>query len=64
MGAHDRLVPVGFARHVADALPHARQLELDCGHVPQIELPRATHDAVGAFLEVPSSMREALAAGR
>jgi pimeloyl-ACP methyl ester carboxylesterase len=63
-GRHDRLVPIGFARHVADALPHARQLELDCGHVPQIELPRATHEAVAAFLEVPSSTREAVAAGR
>jgi pimeloyl-ACP methyl ester carboxylesterase len=49
-GRRDRLVPIGFARHVAEALPHARQLELDCGHVPQVEVPEATHAAVGAFL--------------
>jgi len=49
-GRHDRLVPIAFERHVADALPGARHVELDCGHVPQIERPRQTHDAVGAFL--------------
>jgi pimeloyl-ACP methyl ester carboxylesterase len=48
-GRRDMLVPIAFARHVAEALPHARHLELDCGHVPQVELPRQTHDAVGAF---------------
>jgi len=49
-GRRDRLVPLAFARHVADALPQARQLVLECGHVPQIESPAATHRAVGAFL--------------
>jgi pimeloyl-ACP methyl ester carboxylesterase len=49
-GLRDRLVPIAFARHVAEALPRARQLELDCGHVPQIERPRQTHEAVGDFL--------------
>lgn len=49
-GRRDKLVPIAFARHVADALPRARQLELDCGHVPQVERPRETHDALGAFL--------------
>jgi len=48
-GRRDTLVPIAFARHVAEALPQARHLELECGHVPQVELPRATHDAVGAF---------------
>jgi pimeloyl-ACP methyl ester carboxylesterase len=57
-GRRDRLVPIGFARHVADALPQARHLELDCGHVPQVERPRKTHAAVGAFL------REAAPAAR
>jgi pimeloyl-ACP methyl ester carboxylesterase len=50
-GRLDRLVPLAFERHVSDALPNARHLELDCGHVPQIELPRQTHAAVGRFLE-------------
>ena len=49
-GRHDRIVPIAFARHVEAALPRARHLELDCGHVPQIELPRQTHNALAAFL--------------
>ncbi len=48
-GRYDTLVPIAFARHVAEALPEARHLELDCGHVPQVELPGPTHAAVGAF---------------
>jgi pimeloyl-ACP methyl ester carboxylesterase len=49
-GRRDSLVPIAFARHVSEALPQAQHLELDCGHVPQIERPRETHEAVGAFL--------------
>ena len=49
-GRRDTLVPIAFARHVALALPQARHLELDCGHVPQMERPRQTHAAVAAFL--------------
>lgn len=49
-GRLDRLVPIAFARHVAEALPAARQLELDCGHVPQLERPAETHAAIEAFL--------------
>ena len=48
-GRHDRLVPLAFERHVADVLPSARHLELNCGHVPQIELPEKTHAALSAF---------------
>jgi pimeloyl-ACP methyl ester carboxylesterase len=49
-GRHDTLVPIAFARHVTDALPDARHLELHCGHVPQVERPRETHAAIRAFL--------------
>ena len=49
-GREDRLVPIGFARHVREALPAAEHLELDCGHVPQLEAPRETHAAVRGFL--------------
>jgi 2-hydroxy-6-oxonona-2,4-dienedioate hydrolase len=49
-GRHDTLVPIAFARHVAEALPQARHVELDCGHVPQMERPEQTHKAVSAFL--------------
>jgi pimeloyl-ACP methyl ester carboxylesterase len=62
-GRRDRLVPIAFARHVSEALPQARHLELDCGHVPQVERPRQTHAAVGAFLgeaaTVPNRRRSA-----
>jgi pimeloyl-ACP methyl ester carboxylesterase len=55
-GRRDRLVPIAFARHVADALPRARHLELDCGHVPQVERPKQTHAALAAFLsEAPDA---------
>ena len=49
-GRQDTLVPLAFARHVTDALPGARHVELDCGHVPQLEAPEQTHAAVRDFL--------------
>ena len=52
-GRRDTLVPISFERHVAEALPQARHLELDCGHVPQIERPRQTHAAIGEFFAPP-----------
>jgi pimeloyl-ACP methyl ester carboxylesterase len=48
-GQRDRVVPIAFARHVADTVPHATQLELDCGHVPQVERPAQTNAAISAF---------------
>jgi len=56
-GQRDRLVPIAFARHVEQALPGARHLELDCGHVPQIERPRRTHSAMREFLQAPGAGR-------
>jgi pimeloyl-ACP methyl ester carboxylesterase len=42
-GTHDRLIPPGFRRHVAEALPRAEQIVLqDCGHVPQVERAEQT----------------------
>ncbi len=49
-GRHDRLVPIGFMKHVERTFPAARHLELDCGHVPQVERPFETHEAVRSFL--------------
>ncbi|MBI5104091.1 MAG: hypothetical protein HZB46_03735, partial [Solirubrobacterales bacterium] len=49
-GRKDQLVSLAFARHVRDVLPAAQHLELDCGHVPQLERPRATHEAMVRFL--------------
>ena len=49
-GRQDPIVPLAFARHVRQALPAAQHLELNCGHVPQLERPGQTHDALTRFL--------------
>jgi pimeloyl-ACP methyl ester carboxylesterase len=49
-GRQDVLVPISFMRHVERALPRVAHLELDCGHVPQLERPETTHDAMVEFL--------------
>jgi pimeloyl-ACP methyl ester carboxylesterase len=48
-GRKDNIVPIGFERHVREELPQSTHLELDCGHVPQLERPRQTHDAIKRF---------------
>jgi pimeloyl-ACP methyl ester carboxylesterase len=50
-GKQDWLVPIAFAAHVKRTLPEARHLELDCGHVPQVERPAETHRAIAAFFK-------------
>jgi pimeloyl-ACP methyl ester carboxylesterase len=60
-GTRDTLVPTGFMRHVEEALPAARHVELDCGHLPQFERPRETHAAIARFLE---SVKPVVADGR
>jgi pimeloyl-ACP methyl ester carboxylesterase len=58
-GKHDGLVPIAFAAHVKDTLPSARHVELDCGHVPQIERPAETHAAIAEFFaerRLPAAM--------
>jgi pimeloyl-ACP methyl ester carboxylesterase len=49
-GRQDVLVPIAFMRHVEKALPNARHVELDCGHVPQLERPRQAHAAMLDFM--------------
>ncbi len=49
-GRRDQLVPIAFMKHVERALPAARHVELDCGHVPQMERPKETHAAIADFL--------------
>jgi pimeloyl-ACP methyl ester carboxylesterase len=49
-GRQDRLVPIAFMTHVERTFPAARHLELNCGHVPQIERPLETHEAMREFL--------------
>jgi pimeloyl-ACP methyl ester carboxylesterase len=48
-GRRDALVPIGFMPHVQRALPSARHLELDCGHVAHLERPRQTYEVLAAF---------------
>jgi pimeloyl-ACP methyl ester carboxylesterase len=48
-GERDTLVPMRFARHVRKALPTSQHLELSCGHIPQLERPGETHEAILAF---------------
>jgi pimeloyl-ACP methyl ester carboxylesterase len=50
-GRHDQLVPIAFMKHVERALPAARHVELSCGHVPQLEAPRETHEAILRFFD-------------
>jgi pimeloyl-ACP methyl ester carboxylesterase len=48
--SHDRLVPVGFRRHVEKALPQGEHIVLDgCGHVPQVERPAQTNGLLRRF---------------
>jgi pimeloyl-ACP methyl ester carboxylesterase len=50
-GRQDQVVPIGFRKHVERALPAARHLELDCGHVPQLEAPKQAHAAILRFFD-------------
>jgi pimeloyl-ACP methyl ester carboxylesterase len=50
-GRNDALVPPAFRKHVERVLPAAQHVELDCGHVPQVERSRETHAAIRAFLD-------------
>jgi pimeloyl-ACP methyl ester carboxylesterase len=48
-GKQDAIVPIKFAQHVEEAVPSAEHLFLECGHVPQLEQPRRTHEAIDRF---------------
>jgi pimeloyl-ACP methyl ester carboxylesterase len=63
-GKRDNVVPISFAYHVEQALPHAQHVEIDCGHVPQVERPAETHAAIKQFLaaHTRSDRREAATA--
>lgn len=50
-GDRDVLVPAGFGRFVAEALPAAQSVVLDaCGHVPQFEHPELTAQLTRDFI--------------
>jgi pimeloyl-ACP methyl ester carboxylesterase len=57
-GTHDKLIPAAFKRHVAEWLPTAQQVVIDCcGHVPQIECPELTNPLLRDFLAVADTSR-------
>jgi len=49
-GSRDPLVPAAFERHVREAVPQAKHVTLNCGHIPQIERPHELHAAIAEFL--------------
>jgi pimeloyl-ACP methyl ester carboxylesterase len=49
-GRRDPLVPAAFERHVREAVPQAKHVTLNTGHIPQIERPAELHAAIGKFL--------------
>jgi pimeloyl-ACP methyl ester carboxylesterase len=49
-GSRDPLVPAAFEKHVREAVPQAKHVTLDCGHIPQIERPAELHAAISRFL--------------
>jgi pimeloyl-ACP methyl ester carboxylesterase len=63
-GRQDAVVPIGFMRHVQRALPAANHVELDCGHVPQLECPGELHRAISQFLAAPVRRQSRFERGR
>jgi len=63
-GSRDRIVPIGFKRHVMNAVPHARHVEVDSAHVPQLERPAQTHKAILEFLRDVPDAQASRARGR
>ena len=59
-GRKDPIVPIKFARHVREVLPRAEHLELNCGHVPQLERPKEAHEALLSFFarDDPATRRQ------
>jgi pimeloyl-ACP methyl ester carboxylesterase len=54
-GTQDALIPSQEVHAIADGIPGGRSIELDCGHVSNLELPRAVNDQLAEFL-IPARM--------
>jgi pimeloyl-ACP methyl ester carboxylesterase len=51
-GEHDPLVPLSYAKYMAEEMPHAKLRVIPrAGHVPMWENPRAFNDALLSFLD-------------
>jgi pimeloyl-ACP methyl ester carboxylesterase len=49
-GTEDAIIATQEVHAMADAIPGARYAELACGHLSNLELPRAVNDHLAAFL--------------
>jgi pimeloyl-ACP methyl ester carboxylesterase len=54
-GTEDALIPVAEVRAMSGAISGAHRVELDCGHLANLEEPRAFNEALGSFL-VPAGI--------
>jgi pimeloyl-ACP methyl ester carboxylesterase len=54
-GAQDAIVGPAEVRAIADTIPDARYVELDCGHLSNLELPRPVNEHLAALL-TPATM--------
>jgi pimeloyl-ACP methyl ester carboxylesterase len=54
-GTQDAIIPTSEVLAIADGITGARSVELDCGHLSNLELPRAVSDQLASFL-VPAKM--------
>ena len=54
-GAKDAVIPTSEVLAIADGIPGARYVELDCGHVSNLEVPRAVNEQIAGFL-IPARM--------
>ena len=54
-GTQDAIIPTSEVLAIADGIPKARYVEVDCGHVSNLELPRVVTDELASFL-VPATM--------
>jgi pimeloyl-ACP methyl ester carboxylesterase len=54
-GARDAMITLQEVHAIADGIPEARYAELDCGHLSNLELPRAFNRELAEFL-VPARM--------
>jgi pimeloyl-ACP methyl ester carboxylesterase len=57
-GTHDRLIPVSSAREAAKRLPHWTYVELEAGHIPQMETPHAVAGEVLPWLAAHNIIKE------
>lgn len=54
-GREDRVIDVSSVAALQSGIPHAQAVVLDdIGHVPMVEAPKATADAIKAFIQAPA----------